>query len=94
MVDRFPMKLLAKVVSFFQAISTFGKRYLVYKSFIFLAGFPAQTELEGKFLFTNDIAPTTVFSPIVIPFRIVVFAPTHTFFSSIIGELLASMIEV
>ena len=49
-----------------------------------LAGTPANTELEGIFLFIIEPAPITTLSPISTPFKIIVFIPINTLFPIVI----------
>jgi hypothetical protein len=61
----------------------------------FLAGLPTQVSLDGTFLVTTAPAPMRAFNPIVIPGKIVAFAPilapslTRVVFKSLEGGFLS-----
>ena len=61
--------------------------FIIYKNkiyfyifFIIFAGFPATITSSGISLVTTEPAPTTEFSPIVTPLKIVAPAPIQQFF--------------
>jgi hypothetical protein len=54
-------------------------------SLIFFAGLPAQTSFGGTDFVTTEEAPIIEFSPMVMPFNIVVWAPIKTLSSITIG---------